>query len=69
VFFLSSHSLTLSPCRRRIVKLKEELGRRINEFRGTDPYNALSTTDEEDDIGVELGLGGLKGLPPTLEYE
>jgi hypothetical protein len=52
--------------------LKEELGRRIDEFRGaaTGPYDALSTAEgEDDDIGIELGLGGLKGLPPTLEYE
>jgi hypothetical protein len=50
--------------------LKAEFGKRIDELRGNGPYNVLSAVDDDDDdLGIELGLGGLKGLPPTLEYE
>jgi hypothetical protein len=64
-----SSSLT---CCRRISKLKDEFGKRIGELRGNQngPYDVLSAVDDDDDdLGIELGLGGLRGLPPTLEYE
>ncbi len=54
---------------RRISRLKEEFSRRIGELTNNGSYSPLSPTDDEDDLGIQLGLGGLRGLPASLEYE
>lgn len=53
---------------RRLEKLKQSITQQVSEIRPS-AKKYLRVPSGDDDLGLELGLGGLGGMPAALEYD
>eukprot|EP00602_Paraphysomonas_sp_CaronLab_P008621 CAMPEP_0185034404 /NCGR_PEP_ID=MMETSP1103-20130426/24264_1 /TAXON_ID=36769 /ORGANISM="Paraphysomonas bandaiensis, Strain Caron Lab Isolate" /LENGTH=1244 /DNA_ID=CAMNT_0027571049 /DNA_START=102 /DNA_END=3836 /DNA_ORIENTATION=+ len=65
----STGTSIIGRARGRLNRLKEDLSRKIDHFRHSGKYSPLPAVESDDDLGLQLGLGGLGGLPASLEYD
>ncbi|CAE7678928.1 HMA5 [Symbiodinium microadriaticum] len=59
----------VSRARGRLERLKKTISEKVKEMQSPDKKYARVPVGESDDLGLELGLGGLGGLPAALEYD